>query len=390
MTKVMFISHLKDRNGKLNSTDIMTQNILCGLSQNNIELYLLALYDSEDEIKKIEEQYRPSCSGIFFVRRLFHEGQTVFKSVFGSFVVQSFYGHYKKEMRNVSLPQDIDIIISNKITIDEIIFGKVAKTFFKGAVLYEYWSDPMALLGINYSLFKRMPRKWIFKIIEKKALKGCDRIIYGTKTLLMTQSILFKEFKTKMFYVDICYSEANESQNKVAMNNKMIYAGNYYNTIRNILELARATSLQNKFSLDIYGSGNVELSNYNNVHVHGNVAKKDLDLVKSNYSLEVCVLNKFSTQIPGKIFYNMNSDGDILVLADGPMQEPIIDYLKKYRRFQIVKNDYNDILLFLNNIESKRVNIDLGYITRNFSPKIIARTIIEGGMHLDDTSVEQE
>ena len=112
--RVLFISNVKPLSGRLSSTDIMTINLIEGLSKCNVDLSLLILTENSD-IADLYKDYQQYANKIIVSKRQFHEGQSIFKSVFGSLFNALFPGFYKKNInvirKNNSL--DFDIVISN-------------------------------------------------------------------------------------------------------------------------------------------------------------------------------------------------------------------------------------------------------------------------------------
>jgi hypothetical protein len=381
MKNVLFITNLKKSSRTMSSTDIMTRNILLGLSQNDCNLILLALYDDENEIQSINEGYSQYAKKVIYLPRFFNDQQSKYFFLFYGFFKQVCRGFYKEKLNTILKELDApDLIISNKITLDEILYGKVIKNLFPKAKLYQYWSDPMTLAGITKKLLVKTPRRWPFWIVEKMAIADSDLVIYGTKTLLDTQQAMFKGDKGKMTYIDICYSP-NDCNQYVTPNqdNRILYAGNYYSSIRNIMPLVQALSEQKGCYLDIYGNGDVDLSQYHNVCVHGRVSNDEISIIEKNYDLTICILNHTATQIPGKVFYETNSTKKIIVLADGPYQQEIEEYLTKYKRFVVCKNNADSIRSCLQsgNLEQK---IDLEFVRNYFSPKAVALSLLNGGI----------
>lgn len=382
MKTVLFITSLKIPSQNMSSTDIMTRNILIGLRQNKCDVMLLALYDDISEIPLLTQEYSQYAKKLLFLPRFFNETQNKYFFLFYGFIKQFFCSYYKKEI--VKIENDIiepDVIISNKITLDEIIYGRCIKNIFPNSKLYQYWSDPMTLSGITRKLLLKTPRRWLFWFLEKKAISNGDKIIYGTKTLLDTQKAIFKSYKNKMTYVDVCYTpNDNRYIHKSLKTNRILYAGNYYSSIRNILPLAEAISKQNLIQLDVYGCGDIDLSLYKNVQVYGRVSADKIKQIEKLYDLTVCILNHTATQIPGKIFYEMLSGKKILILSDGPYQKEINEYLKRYQRFIICENTVESILLSLN-LDNLMFEVDFKYIEEHYSPKVIALSLINGGLN---------
>ena len=379
MKKVLFVSNLKKIDDNISSTDIMTLNIIKGFNECNVHLDLFVLYDNDKEIEELSHYYSSYCKKMYFAKRRLHEGQNKYHSTFCSFWYQWSTNYYYKEITKSRIADTYDLIVCNKITIDEIVFGKILKKITKSLKIYEYWSDPMALSGINKELFKKMPRKWLFKLIEKKAISNCNNIIYGTKVLMLTQKEFYKKESLKMSYIDIAYCENDYETESCCNSKRILYAGNYYSTIRNILELVQAISEQNEYTLDVFGDSDLDLAGFSNVFVHERIPKARLDIVKNAYSIEVCLLNRVTPQIPGKIFYDMLSKKTIIILADGPMQNEIIDYLSEYKRFLVCRNRADDILKLLSTKLNESIDYDFNFLKNHYSPYIVSNSLLEGG-----------
>ena len=92
-------------------------------------------------------------------------------------------------------------------------------------------------------------------------------------------------------------------------------------------------------------------------------------------------------QIPGKTFYQTDTDQNIIVIADGSHKEDIIDYLKTYNRFEICQNDEKNIIdKIIKTSETKEFYCS-EEAKKAFSPKSISADIVEGRLILDKEGV---
>lgn len=378
MSNILYISNVKPPFDECSSTDIMTNSIIHGLSQTSNSITLLLLIDDIDEKKKLNDYYSKLVDRVLFSKRFFHEGQSKYRFLFGGLVALVLQKSYRTELSCIiDKLGHIDTIIANKVTIDEIIYAELINKEYPQVKSYQFWSDPMALSGITSNMFYKMPRRWLFRILEKKLISRCDLVIYGTRTLYHTQSAFYKSLSGKMRYIDICYTPSKNTSNCIE-GNRLLYAGNYYSSIRDITPLAEAISLQNKYTLDIYGNGDVDLSNYKNVEVHSRVDRETLEKIEAQHSAIICVLNKTASQIPGKIFYDMCSDKAIIVLTDGTYSETILEDLESYHRFKVCKNTCQDILNMLSK-DLSNIEFDIGEIKTKYSPLAISMSLLNGG-----------
>ena len=85
-------------------------------------------------------------------------------------------------------------------------------------------------------------------------------------------------------------------------------------------------------------------------------------------------------QIPGKLFYDMYSDKNILVITDGPYGNEIGEYLKTYKRFHFCENKKEDIIAALKQMQNMEPFKDKKYIEENFSPQKVANDLVNGGL----------
>ena len=385
MASILYITNVKPPTCDCSSTDIMTNNLIYGLSQTSNNMTLLVLIDNNTDIAKTYEYYSKYVNRVLFLKRFFHDGQSKYCFLLGGLASLLLQRRYIDELKRVSGSiSDIDIIIANKVTIDEVIYGGLIHKGIPRAKYYQFWSDPMALSGITRNQFSKMPRRWLFRFLEKSLISKGDLIVYGTRTLYLTQSAFYKTMSKKMRYIDICYSP-NQSVNYSVMNNHLLYAGNYYSTIRNIIPLVEAISSQDKYKLDIYGNGDVDLSQYKNVEVHARVDRALIEEIESKYCAIICILNKTTSQIPGKVFYDMCSEKAIIVLTDGSYCETILDDLETYKRFKVCKNEYHNILDMLSS-DCLSVGFDYSEIKEKYSPYAISMSLINGGKTIEDNA----
>lgn len=379
MKKVVFISSVRPPSEVCSSTDIMTNNIIEGLAKNDVELTLVLLYDDKKEIINLRKYYMNFTSKVLFLPRFFRDGQSKYTFLFGSLSVLVFRKKYEYCAHDILHKlTNVDLIIANKVTIDEIIYGDYFSKKIIGASYYQYWSDPMAVAGILPDELKKSFIRQLFKFIERGAIKKADRIIYGTKVLLDVQKDIYPTVASKMYYIDISYSKKSLINKGNSIGFKMLYAGNYYSNIRNIQPLLKAVSKMNMVTLDIYGNGDASIPTQN-VNYCGRISVDQLDSVREEYDCEICILNHSCLQIPGKIFYNMYINIPIIVICDGPYIDQITDYLSQYNRFELCYNNENSITSMLNHVINNNNDLDLVYINKNFSKKKIATDLILGG-----------
>lgn len=374
---ILFISAVCPPSKNVTSTDIMINNIIEGISMCGHNIVLAAVCKTGDDEKAIKEYYSKFVKEIIILPSNFKKKMTPIEytiSLFKNSYFHSFYRRNSKILLNVKS----DIVISNNVYFDEICYGKELKKLKPKQEYYQLWTDPMALSGVTPEIFKKRIKRWPFYIVEKKALKGEAKIIYSTKSLMIFQKNMYPEMAKNMYYVDAGYIPDSESATNFEVNNKIIYAGNFYKNIRNIEPLVEAIGELDGYELDIYGSGNCDVIIPENVKIHPRVSLDELKTKENEFFYSVCILNHSCIQIPGKVFYNIQKNNAVIIVADGPYRDVLIEYLKEYKRFIVCENNKESIKRAI--ISSKDFSFDKEYIETMYSPKKIATDIVNGGL----------
>lgn len=366
---IIFVTELKALNNvKATSTHIMTYNLLEGLKSNKCKIQLVAFYEGDDnQNEEIKNYYSKVVDKVFCIKSVLGKNKGKYSFLFKLLKGVLFYKKYKKYIPTDFKISKDTILIAHAPSLESIFFSNVIA---KKCIKYvQYWSDPVALSGINIEDYNI--KRSVHKFIEARCLKLADIIVYGTEPLYEMQSRLFKRFASKMCYIDVSYCD--KERDDTQKNGKYIYAGNYYASIRNIKPLYNAFKKCKSNFLDIYGASDVQLESTPNIKVFGRVSPEELEYKQNEYSVEVCLLNSRCTQIPGKIFYSMNHDKKILIILDGKHGKDIGKYLQKYNRFLLCENNEDDIINVLNN-DYNYPTYD--YALDRFSPENVAKDFL--------------
>lgn len=368
---VVFVTEIKALSNKeATSTHIMSYNLLKGFKDNECKITLIAIYTGDDEqSEEIKKYYASITDRVFCVKSRIGNNLSKYSQL-----IKMFYYTFLSKKHKKDIPSEIDlndsILISHNPSIESICLCKYLKN--KCSKYVQYWSDPIAISGIlpeDLSI-KRVAHK----VIEKKCLSYADKIIYGTKVLLDAQKTIYKKYANKMDYIDISYIEKNKTTT-TKPNNRFLYAGNYYSSIRNIYPLYQAFNDFKLGELTIYGSSDLQLSSTECVKVNGRISLDQLTEIENEYYNIVCVGNVNCLQIPGKIFYDMNKNKNILVVLDGKYKEEIKSYLDSYNRFITCYNTAEAIKEAIQQLEKNKLNNE--YALENYSPKMIIKTFFD-------------
>lgn len=291
------------------------------------------------------------------------------KTVYRKISVYNYSFFYLKYIKqSVVKKEHYDIIISAS---DPITSHKAAGQLLKCGVSCEkwiqFWGDPMAT-DINKKCI--WPR-FVLKVIEKKIMKGCDRIVYVSPFTLDNQKKLFPSLMDRMTFVLPAseFSEKYEISNNRVM--KIVYCGIYHSSIRNIIPLYNAVADNNQYVLKVAGASDISLNNCSNINVLGQIPHSEAIKIEQESDVITCILNNSGTQIPAKAYYYAGTNKPILIIfEDG--NEKIVDFLKSLNRFEFAHNDEQSILdalsIIYENREAKPIDL--------LSPKSVAERLI--------------
>lgn len=375
--KIIFVCRMYLDQAFRSSTDIMTDNIIKGFIDNGYELTLIII-GNNNEKKMIINKYKQYAK-TYFRQALIPKNTNNIKNLF--YITRYNLLGIKLAQREINELKGYDpndtILISHSPSIEAIYICKEILRHFDFHYI-QCVSDPIALEGkLPETMgFKRS----IFKLIERSTLKAADEVVYVTKSLMRFQSRLYPKYKDKMRFVNASYTPRPEPLPRKKEQNivKIVYSGNYYSRIRNILPLYEAMKmLDDNYQLGIYGSTDLTLEDTRNVQVHDRIDSESIKNIENNADIIVCVLNTNCIQVPGKIFYNTDSDQRILIISDGPYGKQICSDLKTFHRFDFCENTPQSISKQITKIAGMK-RIDNKRFKEFLSPKQMSRSIVLG------------
>lgn len=370
MEKILFISELYPQGNDFNSTHTMTLSFLNGLIENNCDVFFLCIKNKDIA----QESMADFC---YSIGCPFSIVESTLSGKCGKYMMlldmMKCILHYRGKNNEMKpFYHQKWTIITQSPTIESICIARNIKQHSQAQII-ELWSDPITLSGIyssEYS-FKRFP----LKVIEARMLSYADKVYYITKPLCDEQKKLFRFATKKIDYLDAPYkgNQKKEPNEKKSLYH-FLYAGSYFQNIRNIKPLLHAFQvIDPKYVLDIYGLGDVDIPKRENIVYHGVVPSNEMEQIEYQYQNIISVLNRNSIQIPGKTFYGIDSKKNIIVICDGDQEHlpSILDYLRKYRRFLLCKNDANEIINLLESIrEPESISVE------QFSPdKVVLKLV---------------
>ena len=370
---IIFVAEMRNPNTNASSTQIMTSNLLLGFRALCKELIFIPVIADENDAGDIREYYSSLCSELFFLKqKTTFESNIIFRQL--SMCKEAFISsEYNLPLELEKYVTDKTVIVSQSPTIDTILVSKQIKSKQPNIRYIQYWGDPMALSGIIFEEYSL--KRILLKVIERHVHKFADKIVFGTESLYREQIKLFPEIINKASFCDVAYSIQSLSEYKGNKEFVCGYFGNYYSSIRNVLPLYNSFSKINNCKLIICGSSDLNLKCTRNVSIMKRVPQSQVAIEEAKTNIEICVLNRVSAQIPGKLFYHTNTDKPIIVILDGPRANSIRAELDKSHRFIFCDNNEISIKDTINEIIDGSMNIDLSNIDF-YSPSRVCSQIL--------------
>lgn len=380
--KILFISEIQDPYTKGSSTQIMTENIIAGLKEIS-NIHFIAIVDWDSNKSNVRKYFEDKVDRLTII-----DSQLQLRKISNKYLRQLELLKFSLKNFNNSNLKEIHIeeyekILTHSPSIESIKVAEFLKKNSKKKIKnYQYWSDPLALSGIypNEVGIKRFLLFTIEKLMHKKA----DYIIFGTKTLYQNQK---KIFNNKNFrYSDVSYSANEEKKRCTSSQDQKIrfgYSGQYNSQLRNI-EVLYNVFFNNKFNeleLTIVGESDLKLNPKENIQIiKKRYSQNDIKKIEEEFDVIVTLLNKNCIQIPGKLFYNINSEKPIIVILDGLIKESIKSYLESFNRFIFVENTEEDIYKLLSNFNKEHLKIENETAKLLLSPSFVSNQILQGGL----------
>lgn len=375
MKNILLISQLYLSQQLNTSTDIMVCNIIDGLEEAGYSVSLFAISEKSEE-----EALRKRFRDVIVHSALIAENLGKYQALFSTIRARLLHGGLT-EAERIWVRERMDdetVILAHCPGFESVYISHEIKKEF-GSRYLQYWSDPAALSGIlpEQMNIKRIP----YRVLEAEALSYADEIIYGTKTLYRFQRELYKKQAGKMRWTDVAYCEKAAGRRAAPAHSgglHLVYSGNYYSSIRDIMPLYEAMrEAPKEVSLSIYGASDLALTSTCNVDVHGRVSHEEVAAHESAADVMVCILNLNCIQVPGKVFYSSNADQRILVLLDGKYKDVIRGDLEEYERFEFCENKKEAIAEYLKRTRELPSPAVSDRILERLSPKTVSSAIVE-------------
>lgn len=377
--RIVFISRVRNPDNDATSTDIMTRNLIYGLREHCEELIFIAIVDELSIKENISDYYGKLVDKIIFIKRF----TKLDKGRIGShlsMMYTCFFKNIKKQRERLDLILNKDtILITHSPAIDSAKLGTELKKYNPDVKYIQYWSDPMALSLIVPSQFNY--KRWDLFLIEKYLHRRADKIVYGTESLYKAQKELYKKSNHKMYKCNVSYKPEKlkiDIGDKNAKELTFGYLGNFYSNIRNIKPLYDAFSSMDNIKLIICGMGDISLRQSKNINIYSRLPQSEIVKMEEQEDVIICILNCVGMQIPGKIFYQTNSDKIILVILDGPQKELIRKELECFNRFVFCENNKEEIIQTVRDISEGKYTVNKNKLYELTPQQVCAELITDG------------
>lgn len=230
----------------------------------------------------------------------------------------------------------------------------------------QYWGDPMTLDITKQSVYP----SFVYKTIEEKLIRGCDRIVYTSPLTLKMQKQLFKNQAKLMTCVPTAYIEDKHFPEKSGGDYTIGYFGTYTSFVRNIHPFYDACNTLDAKTY-IIGDADFALDTTDKVTV---LPRGDISKYEEITDLFICILNSSGSQIPGKVYHDAAYNKPVLVILDGEYSNEIREYLNQFNRYYFCNNTMEEIV---ESIKSIREGSKTFEPCRDFSAKEVARKVID-------------
>ncbi|TFJ24167.1 hypothetical protein CKN99_12765 [Carnobacterium maltaromaticum] len=270
--------------------------------------------------------------------------------------------------------KNYDLIISSSDPKSSHLFAYELLKFYnlEKTRWIQIWGDPFFsdITRANNKLDNKIKKE------EKMLIGAADKVVYVSEITLAEQKNLYPNYSDKMFYSPIPYLEESiyDVKDKTVEDNlKLLYTGDYSDSIRNINPLLKVMDNLTDI-LTICGDSNLKIVSKGNITVY---PRKNLGFIKeleNDADILIHLSNKKGSQIPGKIYQYSGTNKSILFILDGE-KEKLKKNFGRYNRFVFCDNTKEDIERAINEIKFSKTKVINAPVER-YSPERVARDII--------------
>ena len=272
-----------------------------------------------------------------------------------------------------NLEQYYDFVITTSDPkASHLMVSNLKKYGLKYGKWIQHWGDPI----MGDITRKTLLPSALLKHAEYKLLNEADKIIYVSPFTLKEQKNRYHEFSDKMHFAPLPADMQTAESGKRNSDNRInvVYLGDYYSNVRNIIPLYNAIkNIENAF-LTIAGGSDVLLDSTERITVLPRISQEKCNALENEADLIISIGNLKGSQIPGKIYYSSSNHKPILCIIDGENEMEMKQYLSSYDRFDCCINQEIDINKKIKEIIERT---DYTYATPDvLLPKNVAKMIM--------------
>ena len=223
------------------------------------------------------------------------------------------------------------------------LIGLVRKLFPSAKICMEM-TDP---LSINVK-FHQYPKFRQHQLLQyEKKLKNLDCLIvlneeikkYYSSYVPNGQVLVVEQGVSDKLIESLSTIYSKEDYEEI----RLIYAGSFYQGIREPFELYKAVEESSNSKLDVFGNFNAEfVINNNAISCHGIISPEQLYRRYQIYDWIVYIDNDSAYQVPGKLYEILSSQKAILFISNN-INSPSYKIASKYEGVYFVKNNSQEI-----------------------------------------------
>jgi len=216
----------------------------------------------------------------------------------------------------------------------------------KDVELIQFWTDPLSVGGI--SRISDIPwRRMAHVYAEYKLLKAADRVVFNFPLLCELEQELHPRFAHKMLWTDVGYVE-HESDDLVPRNTRVRIGlfGAYQSKVRNIKPFLQAVRKLSNYDFILRGDSDVVVdpTKYQNLDVQqGRQPVSEIETLEAHCDILISLNAHSGMMPPGKTFYYASYTKPIVYIADGEMQEYLMEYMNGLGRYVVCRNTAESI-----------------------------------------------
>ena len=333
----------------------------------------------------------------YLYRKLFPAGQSV-NNVKPLITKKSKLYFIKKFVKNIFFPDPfileyfslrqkvLAILKENKIKhivgsahpFSIYMIGPYIKSKFPGITFVMDLGDPFYKKEIA-----NRGRNWLALHFESFYLKYVDKLIVVSGLMEKQYLETFKSIdRNKISVVEQgfnptvvnCNTRIPTAINKQGYN--LIYAGRFYQELRNPRFLLKALNKHDNFRLDVYGYD--DPSNYEdcreNISFKGVIANDKLYEIYSLYDIIVFIDNMDGIQIPGKLYELLSLKIPIMYIYDE--KSPCRKIMENYNGAICVYNSEDEISLSFQRINKNIINFSFEFDSERYTWSELSKKIL--------------